>query len=95
MSEPQVQTVTYYGYSILLSKTFWFGVATILLGIASLPDVYGLIPAKYLPAFVSIIGFLTIAFRKLTVRPVALVLPSEVVPIDVPKIGPPPPTMAA
>jgi hypothetical protein len=100
---PTAQTVQYYGYSFLLSKTFWFGLATAAAGVLSLPAVAALLPSfiaplipeRYLPAVLSIVGFLVIYLRTLSIRPIAAVWPSEVVPVDVPKIGPPPPSMGA
>jgi hypothetical protein len=86
-------TVTYYAISLLSSRTTWFGVATTLLGIFSLPEVAALVPLRYLPAILSVIGFAIIALRSVTVRPVALILPGDTKPITVPKVGPPPPPL--
>lgn len=94
------QTVTYWAISILNSKTFWFGVGTSVVGLLSDPDIRVVlpqmfaalgIPLAYLPRVVTVIGIVIVILRKLTKRPVVLSAPFTTQPVDVPKIGPPPP----
>jgi hypothetical protein len=93
MTDTPAPVVTYWGISILNSRTFWFGVATFASGLLSLPDVAALIPLRYLPAVLSIVGFLIVYLRTVTVRPVAFIAPGATAPVAVPKIVPPAPPL--
>lgn len=86
---PPPQTVTYFAVSILTSRTAQFAVLTATLGILSLPEVLALIPLRYMPALLAVIGVINLGLRKLTVRPVAFIAPGETHPVEVPKVGPP------
>ena len=84
-------TVTYWAVSILTSRTAQFAGLTVLLGILSLPEVLALIPLRFMPLLLAIVGVVNLILRKLTVRPVAFIAPGETHPVEVPKIDPPAP----
>ena len=84
-------TVTYFAQSILTSRTAQFAALTFLLGVLSLPEVLALIPLRYMPLLLAVVGIVNLGLRKLTVRPVVLSLPGTVTPVEVPKLVPPAP----
>lgn len=85
------QTVQYWAVSILSSRTAHFAFLTFLAGVLSLPEVLALIPLKYMPFVLASVGIINLALRKLTVRPVVFSAPGTTTPVDVARIGPPPP----
>jgi len=92
---PPASTVTYWAISDFNSKTIWVGAATVLFGILTDPDLRGLlttlIPLTYLPRAISILGIVIIVLRKFTERPVRTMRPFATMPVEVAKLGPPPP----
>jgi hypothetical protein len=86
-------TVTYWAISILSSRTFWLNAAAFVVAVLSATDVLPIIPARFLPTSTAIVAALNIALRFATVRPVAFILPGNVLPVTVAKIDPPPPAI--
>jgi len=84
-------TVTYWAISILTSRTSQFAALTIIAGILSLPEVLALIPLRYMPMVLAIVGVVNLGLRKLTVRPVAFIAPGATKAIVVDKLSPPAP----
>jgi len=77
---------TYFAKSILASKTFWFNFAALVLALAEAKEFIDVLPAgalKYVPAVVSVVNIL---LRLGSVRPVAMIAPSETKPIPVKSI---------
>jgi hypothetical protein len=93
MTDPTRPTVTYFAVSIFSSRTFWFGAATFVAGLLSLPEVVALIPLRALPVVLSVVGFVVVYLRTVTVRPVALIAPGATLPVAVAKIEPPAPPL--
>jgi hypothetical protein len=91
MTKKKPETVQYFAVSILTSRTAQFAALTAIIGILSLPEVWSLIPLRYLPFALAFVGVVNLGLRKLTVRPVALIAPGKTTPVQVEKIGPPPP----
>jgi hypothetical protein len=91
MPEPAPPVVTYYAVSVFSSRTFWVNLAAGLVAILSATEIVTIIPLRLLPASTALIAALNIGLRMITVRPVALIVPGTTKPIQVAKVGPPPP----
>lgn len=87
------ETVTYFAISIFSSKTFWVNAAAFLIAISSLTEVVTIIPLAYMPMYSAAVAMLNLYLRTVTIRPVALIAPGATKPVDVPRIGPPPPAL--
>ena len=88
---PTPGKVNYFAVSILSSRTFWVNVIALIVAILSATEVVVLIPPRYLSIYGAVLAAGNIFLRMVTVRPVALILPGETVPVKVKRIGPPPP----
>jgi hypothetical protein len=86
---PAAPTVTYFARSILTSRTAQFATLTLLAGVLSLPEVLALIPLRYMPMLLAVVGVINFLLRTLTVRPVAWSLPGTVTAVTVEKLTPP------
>ena len=97
MADPDVPpvTVTYWAISILSSRTAQFAFLTFLLGVLSLPEVVSLIPLRYLPVAMAVIGVINLALRYATVRPAMFIAPGTSAPVAVAKIDPPKPRVVS
>jgi len=84
-------TVTYFAISLFSSRTTWLAVFTFLSGVLALPQVFAVIPLRWLPFFMIATGVVALILRTVTVRPVALIAPGSIVPVQVAKLEPPPP----
>lgn len=85
------QTVTYFAVSLFSSKTFWVNIIAFLIAISGLSEVVTIVPLRFMPMYSAVVAILNVYLRTVTVRPVALIAPGDTAPVDVPKIGPPPP----
>lgn len=92
---PAPPVVHYFAISILSSRTFWFGAATFLAGLLALPEVAALIPLRYLPALLSVVGFVVMYLRTATTRPVAFIAPGATKAVKVQKLNPPAPPLVS
>jgi len=90
---PPAPVVTYWAISLFSSRTFWWNAANGLLALLSLSEVTTLIPARFLSLQLAVVAMVNLYLRTVTIRPVALIAPGTTVPVDVPKIGPPPPAV--
>jgi xanthosine utilization system XapX-like protein len=91
MTEPKV---TYFAISALSSRTMWLGFIGLMAGLLSLPEVLALIPLRYTPVILAVVGFLGMYLRTQTTRPVAAIMPGNTKAVQVDRIGPPePPTV--
>ena len=61
--------------SILLSKTFWFNVAAILLALMEAQEIINVFPPHWLKYFTAVIAAINIVFRTITRQPVEARLP--------------------
>jgi hypothetical protein len=77
------------------SRTMWFNGANFLLAALSITEVATLIPPRFLSLQLAVVAMINLWLRTQTVRPVALILPGQTVPVPVPKVGPPPPPLVA
>ena len=84
--------VTYWAISIFSSRMFWWNLGNLIVEALSLTEVFVLIPPKYKPYQLAAVALVNIALRKLTVRPVAFIMPGSTEQVEVPRIGPPPPS---
>jgi hypothetical protein len=75
---------TYFAKSILVSKTFWVNVALIIAALAEQADFINVLPGNVGAAFIQIAAVVNIVLRIYSVRPVAMIAPSEIKPVDVP-----------
>lgn len=93
MSEEKPEkTVRYWATSTLLSKTVWVNIPAFIVGVLALPEVVAIIPVKYAAYTLTLSAIITLYLRQFkTVRPIAFIAPGETKPVDVPKVGPPPP----
>lgn len=98
MTETPPRTVTYYGVSLFTSRTFIVNLLAFavaigpeLLAYLSSSEVKVLIPARYMPLYGAAVAGLNIFLRTRTVRPVAFIKPGDTQPVQVVRIGPPPP----
>jgi hypothetical protein len=87
--------VEYFGISILSSRTFWAAVCTLVIGLVAEPEVVALIPLAWLPRIIIVVGLLNMVLRKLTVRPASFAAPGTATPVEVVRIGPPPPPVVS
>lgn len=85
------RTVTYWGVSVFSSRTMWFNAANLVLAALSLSEVATLIPPKYLSLQLAIVAMINLWLRTVTVRPAVFIAPGATAPVEVEKIGPPPP----
>jgi hypothetical protein len=85
------QVVLYWAVSILQSRTFWINIAAFAVAVLSEREVLVVIPLRYMPLYSAALAILNIFMRMQTVRPVALIGPGEVKPVEVPRVGPPAP----
>ena len=100
--------VTYWAISVANSKTM-IGNFLLLLGslgtfialmlpvilqFMQLPEVAAMIPTKYAVLFAALIAMGNLWARTTTERPVAFIKPGTTMPVQVEKIGPPPPPLA-
>jgi len=91
MSEPTPPTVTYYAVSLFSSRTFWLNAVALFVAVTSLTEVVTLVPLRFMPLYSATVAIANMVARFVTVRPVALIAPGDTKPIQVAKIGPPPP----
>jgi hypothetical protein len=88
LSEP---TVRYWAVSVFKSRTLWFNAASFFVAALSMTEVVTLIPARFLPLQAAATALVNLWLRMDTVRPVAMIGPSDTKAVEVPKVGPPPP----
>ena len=92
--EPQTPVVYARAVSILSSRTFYVNAGALLIAIVVLPEVGNLIPERFVPIYSALLAIANIILRMVTVRPVAMIAPGNVVVVPIPKIDPPaPPTV--
>jgi hypothetical protein len=87
-------TVTYIAISLFSSRTFWLNAAAGFVALLSATEVVTIIPLKYVPLSTALVAACNIALRLATVRPVALIAPGAIVPVQVAKLEPPPPLVS-
>lgn len=83
------RTVDYYAISIFASKTFWFNALTVIVMLLNQADVVALIPPEYTGLVAAVVCAINILLRTQTERPVAMIPPNEVKPVEVKRLGPP------
>jgi hypothetical protein len=88
---PADKTVSYYAISILSSRTFWVNTAAFLVAASSMNEVTTVLPERWLPLFGALVALANVWLRMSTVRPAAFIAPGDTQPIQVKRIGPPPP----
>ena len=94
-ARPVPVTVTYWAISVLNSKTVQANVVfflTAVIPLLALPEVLAAIPPRYLLAFTALVAMANGWLRLQTERPVAFIPLGTTTPVEVKKIGPPPPT---
>jgi hypothetical protein len=91
LDDSTAPAVTYWAISLFSSRTFWWNAANGLLALLSLTEVTTLIPPRFLSLQLAIVATVNLYLRTVTVRPVALIAPGTTIPVEVAKIGPPPP----
>ena len=89
MTEPR--TVQYFAISLFASRTFWFNLANLVVAALSMNEITTLIPPRYLPLQAAVVALVNMALRLGTVRPAAMIMPGSTTPVEVKRIGPPPP----
>lgn len=85
------RTVTYFAISLFSSRTFWVNAAAFLVAAGSLAEVTTVLPERFLPLFGALVALANVYLRTQTVRPAALISPGTTQPVQVVRIGPPPP----
>jgi hypothetical protein len=90
---PAPATVTYYGISILQSRTFWINLGAFVFAVLSAEDVITLLPHSVTPFVPAVLAVINIWLRTVTVRPVIFAAPGTTLPIEVPRLGPPAPPL--
>jgi len=85
--------VTYFAISLFSSRTFWLNAADLVVNLLSATAIVTVIPAQWQALAGATVAGLNIFLRTQTVRPVALIAPGSVVPVLVPKVGPPAPPL--
>ena len=88
---PPPRTVTYFAISLFSSRTFWVNGAAFLVAASSLAEVTTILPERFLPMFGALVALANVYLRTQTVRPAALISPGTTQPVEVVRIGPPPP----
>ena len=91
MTDPAPRTVEYFAISLFSSRTFWFNAANFIVAALSMTEITTLIPPRFLPLQAAVVAVVNMGLRLATVRPAALIAPGTTTPVDVPRIGPPPP----
>ena len=87
-------TVTYFAISILNSRTFRINTFLLFATVVPLladPGLLTYIPPQYLVLYAAAVKVLNIYLRTITVRPVAILPPGAVAPVEVPSLAPPTP----
>jgi hypothetical protein len=88
MDEP---TVSYHAVSVLKSRTMWLNVATFIAALSQTVEFTRVIPVGVVPYWLAATAAINVWLRMSTVRPVAMIGPSDTRAVEVPKVGPPPP----
>lgn len=92
MAETPPRTVTYFAISLFSSRTFWVNAAALLVAASSLTEVTTLVPPRFVPLLGAAVAMANIYLRMQTQRPAVLIKPGETQPVQVVRIGPPPPS---
>jgi len=80
-------TQTYYAKSMWTDPTNLASLAAVAVGILALPEVSSQIPAEWMPKILAISGAVNFMLRTFNaVRPVANIKPTEVKPVEIPKL---------
>jgi hypothetical protein len=87
--------VRYWAISVLSSRTVWFNAANFLVAALSLSEVVTLIPPRFLSLQAAIVALINVYLRTVTMRPVAFSAPGSVTPVEVQRLGPPPPPIVS
>lgn len=88
---PAPRTVTYFAISLFSSRTFWVNAAAFLVAASSLTEVTSVVPPRFVPMLGALVALANVYLRLHTVRPAVLIPPGTTQPVEVQKIGPPPP----
>lgn len=83
--------VNYFAVSILSSRTFWVNAVALVVAVLSATEVAVIVPPRWLSLYGAFLAAGNVVLRTYTVRPVAMILPGETVPVEVKRIGPPDP----
>lgn len=83
--------VTYWAISVLSSRAMWLNLLAFLIALSSLTEFTTLLPPRFLPPLGCFVAVANLWLRTQTVRPVAFIMPGKTKPIEVVRIGPPPP----
>ena len=84
-------TVSYTGVSIFSTKTFWLNTLAFVVAILSLTEVVQIIPPQFMGIYGAALAMANVGLRMLTVRPAVVMMPGETRPVEVQRLGPPPP----
>jgi hypothetical protein len=88
---PAGPSVRYWAVSLFQSRTFWLNAVVLVVAVLSATEVLAIVPIRLMPTYVAVLAALNIFLRTQTVRPVAIIPLGAVRPVEVKRVGPPPP----